>query len=193
MNETQKMNKTRKDKGYDLYFSGHGIDIGCGKDILNKEVFTNIKSIQPYDVSEGDANHCDNIKDNQFDFVYSSHCLEHMNDPKITLKNWIRICKPRGYIIVAIPHEVYYEKMIWPSKHNPNHTWSFRLEEETNMPKSIWVQNFLSNFQNTAIIRCDLYLEKFDFTNFWKDQTRGDAICQIEFVLKKVNRNILIF
>lgn len=184
MNETNKMNLIRKENGYDNYFCGHGIDLGCGNDILNANYFNRIISIQPYDVEHGDANHCANIQDNNYDFVYSSHLLEHMRDPALALKNWIRICKSGGYVIAAVPHEIYYEKMIWPSRYNHDHKYSFRLERTTVMPKSIYVPEFLSTF-NAKVVSCELYLLNFDFTKFWEDQTLQDAVCQIEFILQK--------
>ena len=33
------------------------------------------------------------VKDETYDFVYSSHTLEHINDIYTALKNWIRILK----------------------------------------------------------------------------------------------------
>lgn len=185
MNETSKMNRVRKERGYDAYFSGKGIDIGCGRDLLSVKVFTNITSIMPYDQADGDANNCANLPDDHFDFVHSSHCLEHMRDPHISLHNWIRITKPGGHVIVAVPHEVYYEKLQWPSMYNLDHKWSFRLEETTPLPKSIWVQPFLKKFPDVDVVLCELFLLHFDFSKFWPDQTLRDAVCQIEFVLRK--------
>lgn len=184
--ETKKMNQIRLKNNYNAFFYGDGVDIGCGRDILDKNIFTNISSVIPYDRPNGDANYCQNLADNSFDFVYSSHCLEHMQDPYIALKNWIRICKINGYIIVAVPHEVYYEKLIWPSRYNPEHTHSFRTEQHTSMPKSIFVKEWLKKFTNTKCISCELILENFNFENFWSDQTLSGATVQIEFVLKKI-------
>jgi predicted SAM-dependent methyltransferase len=109
-----------------------------------------------------------------------------MDDPKISLSNWLRICKPGGHVIVAVPHEVYYEKLQWPSRYNHDHKWSFRMEMISPLPNSIWVQQFLSEFAEAEILLCELFLIDFDFSQFWIDQTRQDAVCQIEFVLKKV-------
>lgn len=186
MNETSKLNQYRKESGYDSFFYGHGIDIGCGPDILNRSVFTNIESCFGYDIAQGDANLCHNLEGNSFDFVYSSHCLEHMVDAELALKNWIRICKPGGHIIVAVPHEVYYEKNIWPSQFNQDHKHSFRMEQHTILPSSIFVPAFLSRFP-VEVVSCLLLISNFDFSRFWEDQTIGSAICQIEFILKKVN------
>lgn len=192
MNETSKMNALRKQRGYDTFFKGIGVDIGCGFDMLDDRVFTNIKLVVPYDVQHGDANTCPNLYDNYFDFVYSSHCLEHMIDPRTALANWIRICKPGGHVVVAVPHEVYYEKNLWPSFYNTDHKWSFRMEPTTRLPNSIQLPEFLYEFENAEVIYCDLILENFDFKQFWVDQTRDAAICQIEFILRKKSINTTV-
>jgi len=189
MRETSKLNQYRKNAGYDAYFFGQGIDIGSGNDILDKSVFPRIDSILPYDKIQGDANLCQNLADNSFDFVYSSHCLEHMNDAAGAFENWLRICKPGGYLIVAVPHEVYYEKNIWPSFFNQDHKFSFRLEKHSMLPNSIWVQQFLSQFP-VNVIACSLLLFNFDFTLFWEDQTTGNAVCQIEIVVQKTFKGV---
>lgn len=185
MNETRKLNAYRKENGYDAYFTGHGIDIGCGPDPLDVSVFTLIKTLKKYDTLQGDANTCENLADNSFDFVYSSHCLEHMHNVHVALKNWIRICKLNGFVVFAVPHEVYYEKNQWPSPFNNDHKFSFRLEPYTVMPKSIWMQELLSEFTNIKVINCSLLLINFDAARFWNDQTLGETVCQIEVILKK--------
>jgi len=97
----------------------------------------------------------------------------------------MRICKPGGYVVVAVPHEVYYEKNKWPSPFNDDHKASFRLEQTTVLPKSIWVQEFLQKFPNIEVVSIGLVLLNFDYAQFWSDQTRGAAVCHIEFVLRK--------
>jgi predicted SAM-dependent methyltransferase len=190
MKETLKMNSFRIDNGYDLYFIGHGIDIGCGDDLLNKNIFKNITDIHAYDVitdKNYDANSCDDIEDNKYDFVYSSHCLEHMKDPYTSYKNWIRICKPGGYLVVAVPHEIFYEKCIWPSLFNFDHKTSWTYEFRSNLSNSINIIDFLKKFDRlTEIVSIKTILENFDFNRFNEDQTQTNAICQIEFVTKKV-------
>lgn len=185
MKETQKLNEYRVSKGYGKYFKGEGIDLGCGRDILDRTVFPTITSVRPYDLQDGDAQLCENVASNSLDFVYSSHCLEHMRDPVESLKNWIRICKPNGYVIFAVPHEIYYEKNCWPSKFNSDHKWSFRMERATTMPKSVNIFDLLAHFsgliEETSV---DLLL-RLDYTKFHEDQTLGSGICQIEVILKK--------
>lgn len=53
----------------------------------------------------------ENILNNTFDFVYSSHCLEHTPNPVSSLIDQIRITKPRGIVYVVLPNKNYtYDK-----------------------------------------------------------------------------------
>jgi len=186
MKETSKLNAYRLSKGYENFFKGDGVDIGCGDDALSNIVFPSISSVKPYDLKDGDAQICASLSDNSFDFVYSSHCLEHLISPREGLSNWIRICKPQGHIIFAIPHEIYYEKGLWPSRCNGDHKWSFRMEPSTLLPKSINVYDLLTSFSDQiSVISVDLLLHNFDFTKFYRDQTLGNGVCQIEVVIQK--------
>lgn len=45
------------------------------------------------------------FEDNSQDVVISRHILEHCLDPIKTLKEWVRIIKPGGKLIVAVPDE----------------------------------------------------------------------------------------
>jgi SAM-dependent methyltransferase len=44
------------------------------------------------------------IEDGSYDFVLSSHCLEHCANPVKALKEWQRVVHPGGAIIVILPH-----------------------------------------------------------------------------------------
>lgn len=44
------------------------------------------------------------FKDNQWDFVLSSHVLEHVYNPLKTLREWWRVTRPGGYIYTVFPH-----------------------------------------------------------------------------------------
>lgn len=188
-NETRKLNDYRVKNNYNVYFRGHGIDIGCGSDCLDRSVFKNIEHIMKYDNQfdhRCDAENCLDLTDNRFDFVYSSHCLEHINDPYKAFTNWIRICKLGGYIVFAVPHEIFYEKCIWPSKFNADHKTSWTFEFKSNLPKSVNILDFLDLYKDKVnVISIQTLLFNFDFTNFNDDQTRNDAVCQIECIVQR--------
>jgi len=45
------------------------------------------------------------FKDNEWDFVISSHVFEHFWDPIKALKEWLRVIKPGGYVFMIVPHK----------------------------------------------------------------------------------------
>lgn len=98
------------------------------------------------------------VADGSFDFVHSSHCLEHLDDPAVALGNWIRICKPGGHLVIVVPDEDLYEQGIWPSAFNYEHQWSFTLGKDKSWsPKSISLVEFLTPFlPEVSILRVEL-------------------------------------
>jgi SAM-dependent methyltransferase len=175
------------------YFQGYGLDIGPGNDslALYREFFPLVNNIVTYDLAQGNAQKLNNINDESFDFVYSSHCLEHLHDAHEALINWIRVVKPGGYLIVQVPDEDLYEKGIWPSVHNSDHKLTFTINKENSWsPVSINILDLLKNFSNKIkIIQLGLedkgYRYLLNSPSF--DQTRTPiAECGIEFILKKL-------
>ncbi len=43
------------------------------------------------------------INDSSYDFVSSSHCLEHVANPLKALKEWARVIKENGHLILVLP------------------------------------------------------------------------------------------
>ena len=105
------------------YFSGDGIDIGGKPDplILYKEFFPKLKSIRTWDLEDGDAQFMESLADNSVDFIHSSHCLEHLYDPYEGLKNWLRVVRPGGYLVITLPDEDLYEQGKFLSTFNGDH------------------------------------------------------------------------
>ena len=52
-------------------------------------------------ITEGSA--LDGIADAIYDFVLSSHNLEHIANPIKALNNWKRVLKPRGLLLLVLP------------------------------------------------------------------------------------------
>jgi predicted SAM-dependent methyltransferase len=172
------------------YFVGHGIDIGAGDDGFNKysEMFPLVKSVRSWDVHDGDAQYLESVEDNKFDFVVSSHCLEHMYVPALALQNWIRVVKSGGHLIITVPDEDLYEQGLWPSRYNYDHKFSFTIQKNASWsPKSINVVDILSKFSNVIQIKKIELLDNFYLNTVGNiDQTRYYASeCAIELVLLK--------
>ncbi len=131
MQEMSKATKRRyQDPFYHLWaFAGHGLDIGGGDDPLGRwcHAFARMKSCRTWDKGDGDAQELKGVKDNSYDWLASSHCLEHLHNPYTGLRNWIRVVKPGGWLTVTIPDATMYEQGKWPSRWNGDHKWMFSM------------------------------------------------------------------
>jgi SAM-dependent methyltransferase len=109
------------------YFVGQGVDIGGKPDPLSlyQEFFPLMRSVMVWDWEDGDAQLMAGIADQHFDFVHSSHCLEHLVDPHTGLANWMRVLKPGGHLVITLPDEDLYEQGHFPSTFNRDHKWTF--------------------------------------------------------------------
>ena len=45
------------------------------------------------------------IEDASYDFVLSSHCIEHLANPLRGLEEWIRVLKKDGLLVLVVPHK----------------------------------------------------------------------------------------
>jgi SAM-dependent methyltransferase len=111
------------------YFVGEGLDIGGRPDplALYRELFRGMGPVRTWDREDGDAQFLPGVADASYDFVHSSHCLEHLHDPGEGLRNWLRVVRPGGYLIFTVPDEDLYEQGRFPSTFNPDHRWTFTI------------------------------------------------------------------
>jgi SAM-dependent methyltransferase len=177
-----------------FYFRGAGVDIGGKPDPLSlyMEFFPAITSVKVWDLEDGDAQFMKGVADDTYDFVHSSHCLEHLHDPEEGLRNWLRIVKPGGYIVVLIPDEDLYEQGVFPSTYNPDHKSTFTIFK----PKS-WSDKSRNVIDMMRAIGPEARLEKlelltasyrFDLPHY--DQTLTPVgECAIEFVIRKATQD----
>jgi SAM-dependent methyltransferase len=171
------------------YFVGNGIDIGAGADSLGKykKQFPLINEVRAWDIDDGDAQFMESIENDTYDFVHSSHCLEHLYDPIVSFGNWIRICKPGGHIITCVPDEDLYEQGIFPSTFNFDHktTWTITKRKSWS-PVSINLFDLLTHFSSQIeILKVELINGSFIYDSIRYDQTRYISECAIEFIIRK--------
>jgi ubiquinone/menaquinone biosynthesis C-methylase UbiE len=186
MYEATKAIKRRGKAQNDTYFSGSGIDIGAGPDCISKHGY----DAYNWDMKDGDAQYLQSVKDNTYDFVHSSHCLEHMHDPRIAIKHWIRVCKPGGYVVIVIPDEELYEHNMWPSRFNSDHKWSFRIHTGNMLhAKSMNITDLIRYiWKDSEILSITRQETGFDFSlDKHIDQTipADGPECSIEIILRK--------
>lgn len=131
MKETSKAvaRRARQPEFITRYFVGQGLDIGGGTDplVLYGEQFPGMTACKIWDVADGDLQHLTGQTDAAFDFVHAAFVLQKMASPVEALRHWLRVLKPGGHLVVLVPDEDMYEQGSWPSRHNPEHRWTFTL------------------------------------------------------------------
>ena len=80
------------------FCQGQGIDVGAGLWPLPGAV--------PVDVWRGPGvgRNVADFEDGSLDYVFSSHCLEHIENWRKALSEWIKKLKPGGVIFLYLPH-----------------------------------------------------------------------------------------
>ena len=125
---------------------GKGIDIGCGPDPVTPDV-------RRFDIEDGDANEITKYVSDQFDYVYSSHCLEHMKDPFSALNEWWKLVRPGGHLVFLVPDEDLYEQGVFPSRFNGDHKSTFTISKAQSWsPVSVNVFDLARSLPDSAII-----------------------------------------
>lgn len=144
--------------------------------------------VKIWDLEDGDAQFMEGVPDATFDFVHSSHCLEHIRDPGQALTNWLRILKPGGFMVVMIPDEDLYEQGTFPSTFNKDHKHTFTIyKTQSWSDHSVNLTQLLLNLgPEAAIEKIELMTAsyRFDLPRF--DQTVtpvGESA--IEFIVRK--------
>jgi ADP-heptose:LPS heptosyltransferase/predicted SAM-dependent methyltransferase len=117
------------------YVRGRCVDIGCGTEkvwphFIGVDSFKDEKlfGIKVKADILADALDLDVFGSEQFDCVYSSHVLEHIEDTRAALREWWRLVKPGGTLILYLPHRDLYPRIGQPGS-NPDHKHDFTPED----------------------------------------------------------------
>jgi ADP-heptose:LPS heptosyltransferase/predicted SAM-dependent methyltransferase len=161
------------------YTRGRGLDLGCGPN----KAFAHFIGVDNYSDTakfgiEMRPDVVCNVQELMFgsasmDFVYSSHCLEHIEAWQATLREWWRVVKQNGFMILYLPDETLYPK-IGEEGANPDHKW------DVNAYKIIECMKGMGGW---SLQRNEKRSEGFEYSLFMVFQKRGD---------KKQVRNDLI-
>jgi len=100
-----------------------GIDIGCGRmGGYDYDTIAPEPDCVHHDYDICDAVTMDAYGVEEFDYVWASHILEHLNDPIKAICRWYNMVKPGGILVIAVPHRDLYEmKRMLPSNWNLDH------------------------------------------------------------------------
>lgn len=78
------------------FCTGQGLDIGAAE--------WPFPGATPIDVKENGEFHAMSLPDGFYDYVFSSHCLEHLPDYVDALIYWREKIKPGGWLFLYLPH-----------------------------------------------------------------------------------------
>ncbi len=155
------------------YVRGRGLDLGAGPYKIWPHAIgvDNYSDTQLFGVQMKPDVVCNITKLEPFatqsmDFVFSSHVLEHVafEDVPGTLKEWVRVLKVGGYLILYLPDEDDYPKVGTPGA-NPDHKWNVSIDRMVGLMKKQggW-----------DLLRCDKRNEGTEYSIFFVFQKRGD-------------------
>lgn len=113
------------------YLRGRGLDIGAG----DFRVLPHVTTVDNGDHAQFgfalkpdvkcDCRKLDVFASQSQDFVYSSHLIEHVpyEETPDMFREWARVVKPGGYLIIFAPDEDEYPK-VGEKGANPTHQWN---------------------------------------------------------------------
>jgi SAM-dependent methyltransferase len=106
------------------FCQGRGLDIGAGRWPL--------PGAQPVELSEGrDAN---GLPDGEWDYIFSSHCLEHLVNPVAALEHWKVHLRPGGVLFLYLPSP---DMPYWRPWHCRKHLHLFRPADVVEMLRAL--------------------------------------------------------
>jgi SAM-dependent methyltransferase len=116
---------------------GNGLDIGCGDWPLSWA--------QPIEKRYGgDAM---NLPEGPFDYVFSSHCLEHLPDTVSALEHWQSRLKQGGVIFLYLPHP---DMEYWLPQNCRKHLHSWYPEQMAALLRDIGFVNVIHSQRDLA-------------------------------------------
>ena len=94
------------------FCKGNGVDVGCSNP------FWAYPGAWPVDIEFDDEYHAMNLPGDTWDYIFSSHCLEHLHDWVGVLDYWDTKLKEGGCMFLYLPH---YSQTYWRPWNNRKH------------------------------------------------------------------------
>lgn len=159
--------------------TGKGLDIGCGSTPITDDC-------DRWDLEQGDAQYLVGVEDGIYDWIFSSHLLEHVKDPTAAVARWWRALKPGGFLIVLMPDEDLYEQGVWPSRFNSDHKHSFTLSKwQSWCPVSVNCTDMLHALPGHKLVNLSIADTAYDYNSNGTDQSVGKAEVACQMIVQK--------
>lgn len=181
-NVGEESRKTWYDKCYsgffDQYMYGNGLDIGFSGYLKDVHPILPLAIGIDTNYSGYDGKTLPFENESQ-DFLYSSHCLEHISDYKQAIQEWYRVLKIESHMILVVPHrDLYEKKLTLPSRFNEDHK---RFYQTSDLVREIEESLPINSYR----IR---YLRENDEGHNYSDppEVHGKWLYEVEIVIEKI-------
>jgi SAM-dependent methyltransferase len=111
---------------------GRGLDIGAGQCPLRGAIAVDVDGDQ-------DAM-C--LRDHKYDYIFSSHCLEHLTDPIGALEHWKSRLRHGGVLFLYLPHP---DMAYWLPQNNRKHLHSWYPFQMRDIIKDLGFVNVMNS------------------------------------------------
>lgn len=120
------------------FCTGKGLDIGgfYGWTLPGAIPINIVDNALPYDAMGIP------VGDDKWDYIFSSHCLEHLENPIEALEYWAHNIKPGGRLFCYLPHP---DMEYWLPQNNKKHLHSWKPEDMHKIFEDIGLIDVLSS------------------------------------------------
>jgi SAM-dependent methyltransferase len=119
------------------FCKGSGLDVGAGKWPLPGAIPVELKD-------GGDAM---SLPEGQFEFIFSSHCLEHLANPIAALEHWKTRIVDGGVIFLYLPHP---DMEYWRPENCRKHLHSWSPERMVEIVQALGFKNVMHSQRDLA-------------------------------------------
>jgi len=116
---------------------GIGLDVGAGKWPL--------PGARPIDATRGGDAMA--LPEGIWDYVFSSHCAEHLADPVAAIEHWKTRIRPGGTLFLYLPHP---DMRYWRPEHCRKHRHLFYPADVADMLRALGFVNVLHSERDMA-------------------------------------------
>lgn len=157
------------------YVRGQGLDVGCG----TRKCWPHMIGVDhgKDHWGRGDADiltdACSLVMfaDASLNFVFSSHNLEHVVDYKAALKEWWRVLKPGGHLVLYLPHKDLYPN-IGQFGANEDHKHDFHPDDIIAAMREIGPWTLVENEDRNGD-------NEYSFFQVYRKEAAGDCVVKV--------------
>jgi len=120
-----------------LFCTGKGIDVGAGRWPFPGAI--------PHDLADGKE--ATDIPMGDWDYIFSSHCLEHLPNPIAALEHWKSRLPPGGVLFLYLPHP---DMVYWRPQNCRKHLHIWSPKEMAEIVSSIGFEGVIHSERDLA-------------------------------------------